>query len=106
VASNCSSFLLLPLSLCAYNPVPTLDRAIEAGGEGPPGLSPDDPLGGNPFIVPFEPLEMGGEASCPRLLGEYGESLSRPFWYFEIPDHSLSPTETGDKGPFRPFIVL
>ena len=99
---------LLPLSLCAYNPVPTLDLAIELGGDGPPGLPADDPLGGNPppFIVPFEPLETGGEASCPRLFGfgKYGESLSR-VWYFEIPDHSLSPTETGDKGPFRPFIV-
>jgi hypothetical protein len=68
--SNCSSFLLLPPSLGAYKPVPTLERAIEAGGEGPPGLPDEDPLGGNPpFIVPVEPLDIGGEASCPRLLG-------------------------------------
>jgi len=42
-----------------------LDRAIELGGEGPPGLPAEDPLGGNPppFIVPFEPLDIGGEAS-------------------------------------------
>lgn len=71
MASNCSSFLLLPLSLPAYRPVPTLDLAIDAGGDGPPGLPPDIPLGGKlpPFIAPFEPLEIGGEASCPRLFG-------------------------------------
>ncbi len=88
--------------------MPTLDRAIEAGGEGPPGLSPDDPRGGKPpFIVLLEPVETGGEASCPRFVGlmaEYGEPLSGP-WYFVIPDHSLPPTETGDIGSFRSFIV-
>lgn len=98
--------MLLPLSLCAYNPVPTLERAIELGGEGaPPGLPADEPLGGNPpFIVLFDPLDIGGEANCPREFGLKGESVSS-VWYLEIPDHSLSPTETGDMGPFRPFIV-
>jgi hypothetical protein len=58
-------------------------------------------------MVLLEPVDMGGEASWPRLLGlaaAKGPSLS-PDWYLEIPDHSLPPTETGDKGPFRPFIV-
>ena len=86
----------------------TLDLAIDAGGDGPPGL-PDEPRGGKlpPFKTPFEPLDMGGEASWPRLelgLGEYGESVSR-VWYLDMPDHSLPWTETGDKGPFRPFMV-
>lgn len=48
-----------------------LDRAIELGGDGaPPGLPPEEPLGGKPppFMV-LEPLDMGGEASCPRLFG-------------------------------------
>ena len=83
-----------------------LDRATDDGGEGPfESPSPrEKPL---PFIVLFEPLEMGGEANCPRLFGEYGESVSR-VWYFEMPDHSLPPPiETGDKGPAsRPFIVF
>lgn len=82
-----------------------LDRATELGGDGaPPGLPPGEPLGGKPFmLLPLEPLDIGGEASWPRLFGpgEYVES----FWYFEIPLHSLPPTETGDKGPLRPFIV-
>lgn len=43
---------------------------MEAGGEGPPGLPDGEPLGGNPpFIVPVEPEDIGGEASCPRLPG-------------------------------------
>lgn len=55
---------------------------------------------------------MGGEASCPRLLfaaGEYGrywDSLFSVPAYLLIPDHSLPPTETGDSGPLRPFIVV
>jgi hypothetical protein len=51
--------------------VPTLDLAIDAGGEGPPPLATEEPRGGNmvAFIMPFELLEMGGEASCPRLVG-------------------------------------
>lgn len=63
--SNCSSFLLLPLSLWGYMPVPTLDLAMDDGGEGPPGLPVEDPLGGNtaPFMILLEPLEIGGEAS-------------------------------------------
>lgn len=96
MASNASSFLLT-----------TLDRAIDAGGEGPPGL-PEDPLGGKPpFMTPLDALDIGGEASCPRFmgLGEYGESESR-VWYLDMPDHSLPPTETGDKGPLRPFIAV
>lgn len=28
------------------------------------------------------------------------------FWYLVIPDHSLPPTEIGDRGPFLPFIVF
>ena len=96
MASNASSFLLT-----------TLDLAMDAGGEGPPGL-PVDPRGGKPpFITPLDALDIGGEASCPRFigLGEYGESVSR-FWYLDIPDHSLPPTETGDKGPLRPLIAV
>lgn len=98
MVSNVSPFLLT-----------TLDRAIDAGGEGPPGLAPLDPLGGKPppFITPLEPLDIGGEASCPRFIGfgEYGESVSR-LWYLDMPDHSLPPTETGDNGPLRPFIAV
>jgi hypothetical protein len=47
-----------------------LDLAIDAGGEGPPGLATDEPRGGNMVaFMPVELLEMGGEASCPRLDG-------------------------------------
>jgi len=72
---------------------------MEAGGEGPLGLSPGALGNPPPFIIPFEPLDTGGDISCPRGFGEYGELSSSP-WYFEIPDHSLPPPiDTGDRGP-------
>jgi hypothetical protein len=72
---------------------------MEAGGEGPLGLSPGALGNPPPFIVPFEPLDTGGDISCPRGFGEYGGLSSSP-WYFEIPDHSLAPPiDTGDRGP-------
>lgn len=87
-----------------------LDRAIEAGGEGPPGFPPAEaPRGGKPpfMAMLFEPLDMGGEMSWPRLLGfvEYGSCSL--FWYFDIPDQSPPPMDSGDIGPFLwPFIVF
>ena len=81
--------------------VPLLDRAIEAGGDGPPVL-----LGpkGKPFMLmfPLEPPEFGGEARFPR--GD-GKGPSSTDWYLET-DHSLPPKEIGDSGALRPALML
>lgn len=82
--------------------VPLLDRAIEAGGDGPPVL-----LGpvGKPFmlIFPFGPAVTGEEATL-RRFEEWG--VSSVNWYFET-DHSLPPREIGDKGgALRPLMLM
>lgn len=79
---------------------------MDAGGEGPLGISPG-PLGKPPPLIvpPLEPLDTGGDINCPRLFEGYCEFSSSP-WYFEIPDHSLPPPiDTGDNGPALRFIV-
>lgn len=61
--------------------MPTLDLAMELGGEGLPGLPLGPrgmPLGGGgPFMTFNDPLETGGVAVADRLYGDaapYGES--------------------------------
>lgn len=95
-ALSSSRALMRPLTLFAY----VLERATDGGGEGPPTL-----LGpaGNPFMFPFPAAESGGEMR-PRLLLLYGSPLAG-FGYLEVPNHSVPPTETGESGAFRVFMV-
>lgn len=100
------AFLVCPSERFA----PLLERAIELGGEGLPGASLGlrfMPFGRPPSTLLRFP-DTGGVASAPRFVmmdGEYIGSAVLSDWYFEMPDHSLPATDTGDRVPDRPFMM-
>lgn len=83
--------------------MPLLERAMEAGGEGPPVLLGPGALA-KPLMLMLllEPPEFGGEARLDRPLGKGPSSAA---WYFET-ENSLPTTETGDSGALRPALML
>ena len=104
---------MLPAMLGAYRPVPSLDRAMELGGEGFPLLGRLGASFDMPSVCVVSALEwpeVGGVIKFPLPRDGAGDGPESPpsgLWYRWIGDQSpLLSKETGERGPLRALMTF